>query len=208
MLYHFRGDITMNHFSTVEVLVRVCLHFNTPTEEWDLFFLRNSDSVFCCRLWPCGLTPCSSIDVSFLSNHLPGRTMAQAVSRRLPTTAARVRAQVRSCGISGEQSGTGADFLPLLRIPLLIFIPPTAPHSSSIIRGWYSRPVSGLLYQVDSVSPHPNKLKNKNESPASIILKAPWTNLLLPDHKVNLKSQLCSMLRIVLISVTRKHKLL
>jgi hypothetical protein len=26
---------------------------------------------------------------------------------------------------------------------LQILIPPTAPHSSSIIRGWYNKPVSG-----------------------------------------------------------------
>jgi hypothetical protein len=50
--------------------------------------------------------------------------LAQAVSRRLPTAAARVRAQVRSCGICGGQSGTGADFLRVLRIPLPILIPP------------------------------------------------------------------------------------
>jgi hypothetical protein len=31
-----------------------------------------------------------------------GRAIAQAVSRRLPTASARIRAQVRSCGICGE----------------------------------------------------------------------------------------------------------
>jgi hypothetical protein len=62
---------------------------------------------------------------------------------RLPTTVA----WVRSCGICG-QSGTGAGFLGVLKFPLPI-IPPTAPHSSSIIWGWYKRPV------VDSVPPHP-----------------------------------------------------
>jgi hypothetical protein len=37
--------------------------------------------------------------------------VAQAVSRRLPTAAARVCAQVRLCGICGGQSGAGAGFL-------------------------------------------------------------------------------------------------
>jgi hypothetical protein len=72
-----------------------------------------------------------------------GHVIAQPVSRRLPTAAAQVRAQVKSCGICGRQSGTGAGFLLVLRFPLSIFIPPTALHSSSIIRGGHNRPVSG-----------------------------------------------------------------
>jgi hypothetical protein len=72
-----------------------------------------------------------------------GRAIAQAVSRQLPTAAAWVRPRVKSCGICGGQSGTGAGFLRVLRIPLQILIPPTAPHSSSIVRGWYNGPVSG-----------------------------------------------------------------
>jgi hypothetical protein len=69
-----------------------------------------------------------------------GRAIAQAVSRWLPIAAARVRSEVRSCGICDGQSGTGAGFLRVLRFPLPILIPPTAPQSSSIIRGWYNRP--------------------------------------------------------------------
>jgi hypothetical protein len=70
-----------------------------------------------------------------------GRAIAQAVSRRLPTPAARVRAQVKSRGIWCAQSGIGAGFLRVLPFPLPILIPLTAPHSSSsIIRGWYNRP--------------------------------------------------------------------
>jgi hypothetical protein len=71
--------------------------------------------------------------------------LAQAVSRWRPTAVARVRAQVRSCGVCGGQSGTGAGFLGVLRVPVPVPNPPTAPHSSSssIIRGWYNRPVSG-----------------------------------------------------------------
>jgi hypothetical protein len=44
-----------------------------------------------------------------------GRAIAQAVSRRLHTVAARVLAQVSLRGICGGQSGTGAGFLRILR---------------------------------------------------------------------------------------------
>jgi hypothetical protein len=75
-----------------------------------------------------------------------GRAIDQAVSRRLPTAAARVRARLKSCGICGGQSVTGTHFLRVLLFPLPILIPPTAPHSSSlsIILDWYNRPNSGL----------------------------------------------------------------
>jgi hypothetical protein len=64
---------------------------------------------------------------------MPGHTIAQAVSRRLPTSAARVGAQVRSPGIFGGQSGTGTGFLRVLLFLLPILIPPIAPrhHLSS-----------------------------------------------------------------------------
>jgi transposase len=55
-------------------------------------------------------------------------SVAQAVSRRLHTTAARVRAQVTSCEICSGKSSTGAAFLRVLWFPLPILIPPTAPQ--------------------------------------------------------------------------------
>jgi ribosomal protein S14 len=41
---------------------------------------------------------------------MEGRAVAQAVSRWLPTAAARVRIRA-ACGVCGGQSGTGAGFL-------------------------------------------------------------------------------------------------
>jgi hypothetical protein len=70
-----------------------------------------------------------------------GRAIAQAVSRWLPTAAARVRTRVWSSWICGGQSGTGAGFLRVLRFPLPI-------HSTkfsilTITRGRYYRPING-----------------------------------------------------------------
>jgi hypothetical protein len=58
-----------------------------------------------------------------------GRAIAQAVSRWLPTAAARVETRIWSSGIFGGQSGYGAGFLRVLRFPLPIFIPPNSPSS-------------------------------------------------------------------------------
>jgi hypothetical protein len=46
-----------------------------------------------------------------------GRAIGQAVSRRLPTSVARIRFKARSRGICGGQSGTGTSFLRVLGFP-------------------------------------------------------------------------------------------
>jgi hypothetical protein len=75
-----------------------------------------------------------------------GHDIAQAVIRRFPTAATRVRARVWSCGICGEQSGTGAGFLRVLWFPVPIRIPSIAPVIIIIIIwGWYNRPVVAAL---------------------------------------------------------------
>jgi hypothetical protein len=87
-----------------------------------------------------------------------GRVIPQVVSHILPTAAARVRSKVKSRGIYGGQNDTGEGFLWVLRFPLAILIPPNAPYSS-IIWGWYSRPISGR--RTKSIQSHPTKAKVK-----------------------------------------------
>jgi hypothetical protein len=115
---------------------------------------------------------------SQVTNKTWGRAIAHAVSCRLPTAAARIRDQVRTWGICGGQSGTGAGLLRVLRFPLPIIIPPTAPHSSSsIIQGWYSRPISGRRTKWTQSHPTPkiklNLKTNKTSIPASRVRFTP-----------------------------------
>jgi hypothetical protein len=84
--------------------------------------------------------------------------LAQAVSRWLPTAAARARARVWACGICGGQTGAGADFLRVLRFPLPIFFPPIAPQSSSSnIWGLYNRPEMAAVPSGLGPTPPRNK---------------------------------------------------
>jgi hypothetical protein len=90
-----------------------------------------------------------------------GRAIAQAVSPWLPLAAARVRSQVRLCGMCGAKSGAGAGFLRVLRFPLPILIPPTAPHS--LLPCGAGR-ISQLVADVRSglcLTPLPRNLKKK-----------------------------------------------
>jgi hypothetical protein len=59
--------------------------------------------------------------------------ITQLVSRQLPTVVAQLRSWVRSSGICGGQSGTGANFLQVLQFPLPILILPTASYSLIIL---------------------------------------------------------------------------
>jgi hypothetical protein len=99
-----------------------------------------------------------------ISNHATvGRAITHAVILLLPTAAARVRAQFRLCGICDGQSGTGAAFLRVLLFPLPFLIPPTAPHSSSLIRGWFNGPVVADMPDGLSVTPQPRSSYLRNQ---------------------------------------------
>jgi hypothetical protein len=85
-----------------------------------------------------------------------GSVVAQAVSRCVPTAAARVLNRT-TYGLCRGQSGIGTDFL-------LVTSASTANHSTDfsnimITRGWHNRPIGGRsaeCTQLDSALPQPN----------------------------------------------------
>jgi hypothetical protein len=58
-----------------------------------------------------------------------GHAITQEVNCQINTAAARVRSQVRLCGICSGKSGTVVGFLQILSFPLSIFIPSTKLNS-------------------------------------------------------------------------------
>jgi hypothetical protein len=84
-----------------------------------------------------------------------GHAITQAVGSWFHTAAARVRARVKSCGICGGQSGTGAGFLRVLRFPLQIFIPPIAPQTPSSRTKWtHYHPTKSNKNKIRKSVPH------------------------------------------------------
>jgi hypothetical protein len=89
------------------------------------------------------------------------RAKAQAVTRWLPTSTARVLARVWARGICGRKGGAGAGFLRVIRFPLPVFIPAIAPQSpSSLIWGWYNRPVVAAVPSGLRLTPLRKVLRN------------------------------------------------
>jgi hypothetical protein len=68
--------------------------------------------------------------------------------------------------------GTEAGFLRVLRFPLPILIPPTAPYSS-IIRGWSNRPNSGRRTKWTQSNPTPRNQKTFDLKLLNIIKLSP-----------------------------------
>jgi hypothetical protein len=143
-LVHTRS--TRPHIPEDDIL-QVCIQFCVFL--WGCSFLTQMKGYVPIK-WQFFLSSYAMLNISVSD----GRAIAQAVNRWLPTAAARVRTQVWSCGICGGQSGAGASFLRVLRVPLPIFIPPVAPQSpSSIIWGLYNRPEVAAVPSGLSLTP-------------------------------------------------------
>jgi hypothetical protein len=115
--------------------------------------------------WPCAGIVANGQSEKLFESFKGNSTVAQAVSRRFPTAAARFRTRVKSCGICGGHSGTGTGFLRVLRLPLPSIAPIASHLSSFITPGWYTRPFSGLSNSgLGSTPPHEKKEQNLNEN--------------------------------------------
>jgi hypothetical protein len=87
----------------------------------------------------------------FLISVSVGHAVAQVVSHWLLIAMAQDEFQLRSCGICGAQSGTGAGFLRVFWFPLPIQIPaPHAPFVSSVILGCCSGPFKRKYQGIQS----------------------------------------------------------
>jgi hypothetical protein len=121
-----------------------------------------------------------------------GRAIAQAVSRWLPTAAARVW----SSDICGGQFGAGVGFLRVLRFLLPVFIPPNSPSSWSPGVGTIGHSVADVPSgpSLDSTPHYANKKKLSqfkavyiigNDS-IKLILILSWFPLLDPlEHRIS-----------------------
>jgi hypothetical protein len=102
----------------------------------------------------------NSADSSFKSNGRTCRAIGEAVSRWLPTAAARIQSRVWSSGICGGQNGAGAGFLRVLRVSPAI-------HSTkfsilTVTRVRYNRPINGRRAKWTQFGLHPPLYKLKN----------------------------------------------
>jgi hypothetical protein len=105
------------------------------------FFVSEGPGI-CCFTLTVNLTVSTVFLSAAVCNHHTDRAIGQAVSRRLPNAAAWVRTRFKSCRICWWRKWHWGKFSPSTSVPLPIRLPPTAPKSSYIILGCYSRPNS------------------------------------------------------------------
>jgi hypothetical protein len=135
----------------VHVSRRDVLRGNSPVFGWRDWWKPRMDSVrifgACSRFEP---------SISRILTRTVGRVIAQAVSRWLPTAVARVRSQVRSCGILVDKVALGQVFSEY-------FVFPRQSSFHQLLHNHHRSSGAGTIgkqwpkYQVDSVSPHPER---------------------------------------------------
>jgi hypothetical protein len=122
---------------------------------------------------------------------MKGCAIPQEVSHWLPTAMAWVQARVWYCGICGGQSGSGAGFLRVHWFPLPIFIPAVRTQlPSSVIWGWYNRPVVGCSSKW--TQSHPTK-NNKNKINDTDEMCSNWNTPEVSHCIVQLLKVLCTV---------------
>jgi hypothetical protein len=110
-----------------------------------------------------------------------GRAIAQAVSRWLPTAAARVWSQAKSCGVCSGHNGAKVGFLRVLRFPLPILIPRLL-HIHYHVRsgaGTVGKLVAGVRSGLSLTPPQETKLKNYCDLKSVMIYITALVTLLL-----------------------------
>jgi hypothetical protein len=106
-------------------------------------------------------------------NRISGRATAHAVSRWLPTAAARVRSRVCSSGICGGQSGAGAGFLRALKFPLPVFIPTILHHHNHLGQATIGQSVAAVPSGPSSTPPPTKRIKKNRISVLDFDLRGP-----------------------------------
>jgi hypothetical protein len=125
-----------------------------------------------------------------------GRSIAQAVSRWLPTAAARVRSRIWSSGICGGQSGAGVSFLRILRFPF----------QSSIHQLLHNHP--HLSFGAGNIGQ--TLLQYKGLSPTPLAIKKSWNkkinSIRFSYHISLLNAHIQIFLVTASIKIRRSHK--
>jgi hypothetical protein len=121
--------------------------------------------------------------------------IAQAVSLQLPAMAARVEAQVSSCGICGGQISTGAGFSMYFGFPCQSFHRlhhiPSSSLSSSISLGWYSRPNSGRSTKWSQSHSTPRNYKKRRKRVMKLFSGIPHSNIVMLVWMSGMSANLC-----------------